>query len=641
MRVCVLACLALLAAPIAGAEAQIVVLDPGHGGMDPGAVGCRGLEEAPNVLDVAQRAQLILEAEGLTAELTRDDDRFVGLSARAAYANDLGARLFVSIHSNSNGGTPATGTETFLARNGSATSGVLAGHLQRELIATWMLRDRGVKRANFTVLTATRMPAALTEVCFTNNCAPDAELLRDPAQRGAIAEAHARAILETLGREPPMAGGGSLRGVVFEDLGVGIEDTSARIATATLTVGEETTGTSDAGAWRFELAPGRYTVTATAPGFEPASRECEVTALQETWCSIGLLATATEPVDAGAPPMTDAGAPPVTDAGADAGTEGGGGCSVSSTGAVTPWALLGLLLGAMMLRRRRGWLRASLATLVLLGCSPASRSEAPLGETRPTTEPPRLLDAAQGPSFARLGPARPLGEGLVAPALSPDGARVALTDPSLRRLEVVHLETGERVVVAEGERVGYLPRWSADGSTLRYRHPGQSGTAVPHHAFAFGGEPAPSPRPSAHVWLDEQRRVQLRDAAGERVISPEGDRYLWPQISADGSHVVFWGMSTGLFVHRVADGVTVRLGEGAHPSLGPEGRWLVFDRGEDDGHDLVAGELWITDLTDPSYRTGPLTSTLDVVETMPSIAAGKVAWTTPEGALVADFVLTE
>jgi len=80
----------------APATAQTVVLDPGHGGRDPGAVGCRGLEEAPSVLEVAQQAQVILEASGVRAELTRSDDRFVGLSARAAFANDLGADLPVS-----------------------------------------------------------------------------------------------------------------------------------------------------------------------------------------------------------------------------------------------------------------------------------------------------------------------------------------------------------------------------------------------------------------------------------------------------------------------------------------------------------------------------------------------------------------
>ena len=88
-----------------------------------------------------------------------------------------------------------------------------------------------MKRRDFTVIATTRMPAALTELGFTNRCDPDAALLRDPAARQRAAEAHARGVLLTLGRDPggvtggPTTGTGVLRGVVFEDQGAGLEDT--------------------------------------------------------------------------------------------------------------------------------------------------------------------------------------------------------------------------------------------------------------------------------------------------------------------------------------------------------------------------------------------------------------------------------
>jgi len=642
----------LIAAP---ASAQTVVIDPGHGGADPGAVGCAGLEEAPSVLDIAQQARSVLEAEGLRVEMTRDDDRAVGLSARAAFANDLGATLFVSIHSNANGGTPATGTETWIANSASATSVTLAELLQGELITEWMLRDRGVKRANFAVLTGTRMPAALTEVCFTNRCDPDAALLRDPVSRAGMGAAHARAILLALDRDPPPPGtDGTLLGVVFEDVGVGLEDTSNRVGTASVTVDGVTMAVaSDTGAWSFVLAPGDHTVMASAPGYEPASRTCAVTAGADTWCSVGVVPTSAE-VDAGvivapdAGAATDAGGP--TDAGgaADAGAvtppdDGGCSCRVGNrSGGGAGWLLLvvGLALWrARRARRRVGALGLLAAGLLLaVACAEPASVAAPLDEVAPESPGAPTIDARIVAPFATLGPARPVAEGLVAPVLSPDGRRVAMSERGLDRLHVADLSTGQLELVAEGARVGVSPWWSADSSTLRVRHAQQSSTAVPHQAIALDGDPAPAPRASAHVWLDDRRRVVLRESGGApRVISPDGDRYLTPLLTADARHVVLWGMSTGLFAYRLDDGGLVRLGEGAHPSVGPQGRWLVFERSADDGHAVVRSELWITDLDDPAYRTGPLTDTADAIERTPSVAAGRVAWATPEGVLVADL----
>ncbi|MCA9527377.1 MAG: N-acetylmuramoyl-L-alanine amidase, partial [Myxococcales bacterium] len=101
------ALVALYGGPV---EAQpLVVVDAGHGGRDPGAVGCN-LQEKDIVLDVSRRLDGLLRDAGLRSALTRDNDSFVELRARAAFANDRGATLFVAIHANSNAGSPATGT---------------------------------------------------------------------------------------------------------------------------------------------------------------------------------------------------------------------------------------------------------------------------------------------------------------------------------------------------------------------------------------------------------------------------------------------------------------------------------------------------------------------------------------------------
>ena len=110
-----LALVALLAAP-AAAQKKIVI-DPGHGGADPGGVGT-GMQEKNVVLDTCKRFKALLDADtadnggggSWTTFLTRSDDTFVELSARASYANSKGADRFMSIHSNAFAGTLPIGT---------------------------------------------------------------------------------------------------------------------------------------------------------------------------------------------------------------------------------------------------------------------------------------------------------------------------------------------------------------------------------------------------------------------------------------------------------------------------------------------------------------------------------------------------
>ena len=139
-----------------------VVLDPGHGGHDPGAVGPTGLEEKMVALEIALGAERVLRARGVDVVLTRSDDRFIPLAERAAIANRLGAQCFVSIHINSAPTPTAHGTETFAFRSGTPAER-LARAIQDRLVAALRLRDRGVKFANFQVLRDTRMPAALSK----------------------------------------------------------------------------------------------------------------------------------------------------------------------------------------------------------------------------------------------------------------------------------------------------------------------------------------------------------------------------------------------------------------------------------------------------------------------------------------------
>lgn len=194
-----------------------VVLDPGHGGRDPGAIGPDGLREKDVTLDIAHRAAPLIARElGIATLLTRDADNYVPLDERIARANAFGADLFVSIHCNASKNAASHGVTTFVldqshdalasfvaARENSASpaaaaelanvmSHVLdAGTLARSTHFAELLQraaeaslapgypgvpDHGVKRAGFYVLAGARMPAVLFETSFISNPAGEAHL---------------------------------------------------------------------------------------------------------------------------------------------------------------------------------------------------------------------------------------------------------------------------------------------------------------------------------------------------------------------------------------------------------------------------------------------------------------------------------
>lgn len=199
---------------VLGLKVGRVVVDPGHGGHDAGAIGPGGLREKDLVLSIANRLKPLLEERlGTQVIMTRDDDRFIPLEERTAIANQHQADLFISIHGNSSRGRRATGAETFylnFAKSDSAqevatrenaaaqrtvgeledlvrqiTKGThnaesrkLAGVVQTSLFSGIKKHrrpflNRGVKTAPFIVLMGASMPSILTEVGFISN--PDEE----------------------------------------------------------------------------------------------------------------------------------------------------------------------------------------------------------------------------------------------------------------------------------------------------------------------------------------------------------------------------------------------------------------------------------------------------------------------------------
>jgi N-acetylmuramoyl-L-alanine amidase len=209
-----------------------VVLDPGHGGNDSGAVGPTGVKEKDVTLAIAKKTQAELSKDGLDVTLTRDDDRYVTLEERTARANQSAADLFVSIHCNAAENRARHGVETYVldttkddiaarvaARENATSEGANAelGSILADMrmadqathsnrLATLMQKsamsslrgydgvlDGGVHYAGFYVLVGARMPAVLFETSYVSNVNEETRLSSEDYQTR-LAEAIANAI---------------------------------------------------------------------------------------------------------------------------------------------------------------------------------------------------------------------------------------------------------------------------------------------------------------------------------------------------------------------------------------------------------------------------------------------------------------
>jgi len=219
---------------------RTVVIDPGHGGKDPGTVARRyKLNEKHLVLDICRRvARLLKERSGLKVMLTRDKDEFVALARRGRMANESEAGLFVSVHVNASKNRSIDGTSTYflsaaktneerataMLENGALKYEVeeqegphrdeinlilqdmaqneylreskdLSKFIQGELSGISGLRDRGLRQANFAVLRGAYMPAALVETAFISNQG-DEKKLNTPVFRNKLAIAITSGIIK-------------------------------------------------------------------------------------------------------------------------------------------------------------------------------------------------------------------------------------------------------------------------------------------------------------------------------------------------------------------------------------------------------------------------------------------------------------
>ena len=187
---------------LGGLQGHTVVLDPGHGGSDSGAVGPHGVTEKSVTLSVAKKVQSILKASGTRVIMTRETDRDV-YAANATDRQELQARvnvglrvpeaeIFLSIHCNAFSNPAAHGMETYHCP-GAYGGGKLATILNEELERAGGLFNRGVKTANFYVMRHSKVPASLIELGFITNYREEA-LLSDDEYQNKLAMAIAKGI---------------------------------------------------------------------------------------------------------------------------------------------------------------------------------------------------------------------------------------------------------------------------------------------------------------------------------------------------------------------------------------------------------------------------------------------------------------
>jgi len=177
-----------------------VVIDPGHGGPDPGAIGIGGIRETDVVLEVSKIVKQLLTEKGVKVKLTRKNEIDLDLPPRVSFANNIDADIFVSIHANASRGKrrDINGLETFYFRGWRGR--LLAKRIQRQILRVSPgSPDRGVKQGRFYVIKNTRMPAVLVEIGFLTGRL-DARRLEKTTHRKRLAYAIAKGILEYLSK---------------------------------------------------------------------------------------------------------------------------------------------------------------------------------------------------------------------------------------------------------------------------------------------------------------------------------------------------------------------------------------------------------------------------------------------------------
>jgi len=202
----------------------------------------------------------------------------------------------------------------------------------------------------------------------------------------------------------------------------------------------------------------------------------------------------------------------------------------------------------------------------------------------------------------------------MAPRISPDGREVMLTGPQLRGLYIAPLAGGAVRQLTDDAEAGVFARWLADG-TIGYRAP-RAGARRDLVVDRTGSVRTVATALAPVAFADGDRMYVQR--AGKLIEIGTGDRFFGAVVAPDGDKVVFQGLATGLYLYTRSTGALARIGPGTAPAWSPDSKRLVFEVTEDDGHDILASEIYLYDVA--TDRVAPLTASDRVIERRPSFS---------------------
>ncbi|MDD5134063.1 MAG: N-acetylmuramoyl-L-alanine amidase [Phycisphaerae bacterium] len=182
----------------ADGEGRIIVIDPGHGGKDPGAISPHGFYEKTVNLDVALQIAGILKDSGFRIIMTRSNDTFIELDERANIANRNNALLFISIHADSCATSGRNGFTVYVAKQAGSSARNLAEAIDRQMTGTG-IKSHGTRQADYRVLKNTRCPAVLVEMGYLSNYW-EAKQLKDKNMQRKLAVAITNGIINYVNR---------------------------------------------------------------------------------------------------------------------------------------------------------------------------------------------------------------------------------------------------------------------------------------------------------------------------------------------------------------------------------------------------------------------------------------------------------
>ena len=215
----------------------------------------------------------------------------------------------------------------------------------------------------------------------------------------------------------------------------------------------------------------------------------------------------------------------------------------------------------------------------------------------------------------RLAEARLVTRGdYLAPQWSPDGKELLVSASQLRGLHLTSVATGAVRQITGDDEAGVHARWTADGS-IRYR---ALRSGVRRELIAGRDATIKTAAATTPLAFTQDDRMYVTDRTSKLVRIGSGDRFFGAVVAPDGDKVVFQGLTTGLHLYVRSTGALRYIGPGTAPAWSPDSTRIAYEVTEDDGHDIVASDLYVYTLA--ADQAAPITTTDRVIERRPSFS---------------------